>query len=435
MEELLIKIKNDNDKSEWITLLNEQDIYFNYEKNTCGEFTRLILKIKKNTKKHNLTYYYCNGRVIDTINWKYIAIPPIAFNKSYKIVKINRFLSNYDIIKVIDGTIVTFYYFNNKWNISTSNGYDVSSFYWIGLKTYTQIINDLMQNYKNAVENTGFNMIDNETLEFTKLDKNKSYTVGIRHHDFHPLKVDPEIMWNVQHVDLSTGEINYNDGLLGIPNQKILKFDISSVQEILELNKISIYTDYNYGYILRSKNLDITKKYSSILLNTQLLKNIKQYIYEYPSQFIKQYITNSNRLEFIILKNYFSHNKEILELFPQFHEKYNLYEKIINETINYIIKLNTEINNNDHAIHSNNDHAIHSSNDHAIHSSNDHAIHSNNDDNVKTPIKILGHSLNKHISKIDIINYKNINCKSIIKDYIMNPEYSVLFLYALNKYK
>ena len=401
--------------SRLLDLCNSYELYFNYDKDCDNTIKRLIFRIKKNNKTHPLLYYYCNGLVIDAINWSVLSSPPIAFNKKYFAGDISNNLDQYEIIKVIDGTVVTIYYWNDVWNISSSNGYDVSRYYWMGEMTYSEIIYDLISRlYPEVIENLGISLINNTRLDFKNLDKTYCYTIGFRHHNFHPLKNDPEKIWNIQKTKLSTLDVIYNEAIDGLQKQSILTHNIT-LDEINNINKMSIslsmkpvdYT-FNYGFILRSNNVSVTKTLSSILLDSPLLKKIKRTIYEYPSESVKQYITNDNRFDYIAIKNYFNKvdRTDILQLYPQLTDKYSMFAKCIKETIDCIIAILKNKITKDKIILP-----------------------------FSTEIVTLSYALIKHISKYDAIDPNHKDTESVLKDYIMNSDYAVLILNTINKYK
>lgn len=402
---------------EIVPLITKFDIYFNYEKNKNNIITRIILRIRRNNNVHPLLYYYCNGCVIDTLKWKVVSVPPMAFNKRKVPDLIESYYKQglYDVLKVIDGTVVTFYYWSNHWNIASNNSYDISSFYWIGNMNYAEIIYDLFNRlYPDVIDTHGIQLLNNTTLDFTKLNKNKSYTIGFRHHTFHPLKIDSEYMWNIQNVQLSSNKIEFNDGIQGLPNQQIITA-VNSLDQLNYINK-SAMSDatrpenpvFNYGFILRSKNPAITKEFSNILMSSTLLKKIKKNIYEYPNNSLKQFITHNNRFEYITMKNFFnkSERNEMIQLYPQLLERFPLYSKCINDTVTCTLKIikNKQTNINEHL-------------------------------NFQTCIITLAYSLYKHISKFEALDPFNNDTESILKDYYSNIEYSILFLNAINKYK
>jgi hypothetical protein len=388
------------------SLCESYDLAFYYDKNSKDSIVRIIFRIKKNNKSHKPIYYLCNGLVIDVEKWKQCNVPPIAFNKNLQSIDIKK----YNIYKIIDGTVVTFYYWKSKWNISTNNSYDVSSYYWMGNKTYAQIINDLMTRlYPEAVKSNGFELIDSETITFKKLNKEFSYTIGFRHHDFHPLLKDPECIWNIHHSNMDI--IYYKDGLTNIPNQVPISSSYT-LEELQSFIKTSI-TDamkpepvINYGYILKSKCIEETMEKSNILIPSPLLQKIKTYIYEKPMGELHSNINHNNRFNYIVLKNYAkniisSDHNDLSKLYPQIQNKYDTIQKFINETIECIISLKK---------------------------SKDYT-------NKNTSIIILANSLINDISKYEIIDYNDhVKCKSILKDYILNQQYYIWILQTLNNY-
>ncbi len=413
----IIKNFNTNFLTELIPFINKFDVYFNYEKDKNDKIIRIILRIRKNNNIHPLIYYYCNGCVIDTVKWNVISYPPIAFNKRHISELIESYFKQglYDVIKVIDGTVVTIYYWRNRWNISSSNNYDISSNYWIGELTYAEIIYDLFKRlYPDSIEQCGIELIDNTTLNFNKLNKNKSYTIGFRHHNFHPLLKDPECMWNIQNVNTSNGKKEFNDGIPGILNQKIITA-INSLDQLKYNTKTSILDAsrienpvFNYGYILRSKDISVTKECSNILISSPLLLKIKKNIYDYPVNSLKQYITHLNRFEYIALKNFFnkSEKNDMIQLYPQLVEKFNIYNKCINETILCTMTLlkNKQMGLTEPL-------------------------------NFQTCIITLAYSLLKHISKFEALDPFNKDTELVLKDYYSNIEYCILFINCINKYK
>lgn len=422
--ELISKIKSLTVIEDINLVLNSHDLVCHYEKTnerkSPNGMLRLILRIKKNNNVHPLVYYYCNGCVIDTIKWKVVSMPPMTFNKRQMPTLIESYFKQklYDVIKVIDGTVVTIYYFNNRWNISSSNNYDISPCYWMGNLTYAEVIYDLLKRlYPNAIEQNGVTLIDNISLQFSKLQKNKSYTIGFRHHNFHPLLDDPERMWNIQITNLDNGNVEYNHGLKGIPNQQVITA-VDSLDQLFHLNKVNTMDIvkaenngvYNYGYILRSKNIEATKEYSNIILYSTLLKGIKKSIYEYSSDYIKQYINHENRFEYIALKNFFNkiERNDIIQLYPQMIERYKVYSQCINDAISCMIIIMKSKHNN---------------------------IQVDSSSLTFQPCIItLAFSLIKHITKYEALDPYHKDIESILKDYIMNVEYSILFLHAINKY-
>jgi hypothetical protein len=266
-------------------------------------------------------YYECNGLVIDARTWRALAVPPNAFNNQPTSKAIDTFLAEdcYDIIRVDDGTVVTLYCWDHptegpSWALASSNGYDVSSLRWFGQLTYAAIFYDITQRlYPDFGAQTGMSLetrADGTTrLNFTNLDHSRCYTIGFRHHNFHPMKSDPERMWQIQSTDLS-GTIpqvvfsGNGHGLPVIPDQyvyadnflgKPLTLEILRNNGSTAISQAATYAaqfvaaahpqlpaELNYGYILRARASarGVTKEHSNILIDTPLLKRIRKIIYE-----------------------------------------------------------------------------------------------------------------------------------------------------------
>lgn len=394
-----------NDQIEKLHILcNKHDLNFKFEKNNFGpnnsngKITRILFKLNKTNKEHTTLHYLCNGLVIDPYKKIQCNAPPIAFNKGHIFSNIN--LENYNIYKVIDGTVVTLYY-SYKWNISTNNAYDVSGYRWIGEKTYAMILSELMYNlYKPSIKSNGFRLIDNDTaITFDKLDIQYSYTIGFRHKSFHPIEADPECMWNIQKVNLITKEVFLDTGIHGIPDQRPIS--VSSVKEMLEFNRTAL--DYacnsnifHYGYILKSKDVAITKEKSSILLPSTLLQEVKKTLYEYP-KIDKDVLNHRNRFHFIVIKNYFNvlDKHEIYRLCPKLQRETLMLSELVNNVIETILMIyqNKKV------------------------------------ESIDKKFDILVHKLKNDIKeKINVNEENENNVKSIIRNFVINPQYYLLFL-------
>ena len=375
---------------------------------------RVILSATHRRYRYNsLLCGECNGVVFDARTWEFLVIPPRAFNFQFKHCVVDDALAagHYDIIPVDDGTVITLYQWNEPgkgltWCLSSANGYDLSSLLWMGPNTYTEIFYKAGICYKefaNPETGTGMSLLQIDKrfrLSFQKLDPTYCYTVGFRHHDFHPLIADPPRMWQIQCANLKTGKIEYEFegeiGLKGIPRQKILSAEEkkellnkytknSSVkivanltyQSFLQLVKTAygdavhelhtvnaniqendidghpptpassedkpqtqVARKFNYGYILRSRNPGKTGCCSDILIESSLFKWIRKLIYEQhsASPLVREELNNLNRLEYSAIRAYLDENnrKMFISLFTQFQTKYLNYGEFIRTLISQI---------------------------------------------------------------------------------------------------
>jgi len=434
---------------------------------------RIVLSVEKRNQKASLERYIplrqeCNGVVIDARTWRALVIPPSSFNPFPTTKVVDSYLAEdlYDVIRVDDGTVVTLYCWDHPedgpvWALASSNGYDVSSLCWIGQITYAGVFHDLATRiYPEFVTVTGMTLktaVDGSThLEFANLDRSRCYTVGFRHHNFHPLEFDPERMWQIQSTDLS-GESpvvifspdDESTGLPVIPKQNVCQ-DLAELAakaialeskdeeqpkggvltfkllQALGSDAFSRATDYiadlahrkvsqpdtnvlpeeiNYGFILRSKNPAITGEYSDILVETYLLTRIRKIVYERAPRSVRDNLTPDDRLEYNAMRAYLTANsrEEFLALYPQWVRQYQIYEEFVNNVIQTI-----------------------------IHATRQRAMTpASRVPALKSATGQVASALLNHISRYERITPFHKETESIVRDYVVNPEYAYLFLNAI----
>ena len=253
------------------------------------------------------------GTVIDVNTWKVLAMPPPQPNSKFSRKTLK--LSNYEVAKIIDGTIVTLYYFEDAWNISTVNGYDVSNITWIGSKTFAQLLYDALSENKNLVESSGLSLDkDDGRLNFTNLSTDYYYTIGFRHENIHPphnkMRCPRRVAWfvNSNVPDIDKSPMQY------LPTQSIVNIEL-----IKNIDELFLKSPSDYGYILRNKK-------ETLLVESELTKTIKKWVYTIPK--IGE-LNSSNRLLFVIVRAYLSDYKDkFLIMFPQFAQEYKKCEII-----------------------------------------------------------------------------------------------------------
>lgn len=185
----------------------------------------------------------------------------------------------YEIHKVYDGTNIGLYYYNDKWTISTVNGYDVNDLIFTNNKTYKEILDEILQDYPH--------------FSYNNLDQNKCYSLIMKYNDFHPFQNNNYVIL-LQSVDLielnieNKLKISFNDDI-GLPCQSF-EYKNLSINELYKLNENS-YKNYlkiginnnsfnpHLGFILRSKNFNKTKEYSNIFSESVLMSYIRNMIY------------------------------------------------------------------------------------------------------------------------------------------------------------
>lgn len=263
---------------------------------------------------------YANGLMFDTESRKITVLPSPRFNRKNKNVRYD--LSKYKIYKIRDGSIVNFHYNEsiNQWVMSSANGWDVTNYFWLGNKTYDEAFKECAAKYPN--------------FSFDRLNRNYCYSIGFRHHEFHPLLSDPEALWFVQAVDLSQDMTNgltvEYDTDIGIPvQQQIVLGPRNSLFSDLgiALSDFIIKQTINYGFILRGDN----GQYSNVLLESSLMQKIRKLIYNMPKG-MHELSTPAKRNKFIVLRAYLSVDcYDFRSLFPQYEPLIAQYETAITQ--------------------------------------------------------------------------------------------------------
>jgi len=340
----------------------------------------------------------CNGVVLDAETWEYLAVPPREFNYRAPEAAVDVFLAKglYDIIQVSDATVVTLYKHparKDAWCISSSNGYDVSSFRWMGGKTFAEVIYELLGAYVAFAAETQMGLVrvagGDETdlggdsapkktaetfLTFKKLDPACSYTIGVRHHNYHPLLHDPPGAWNIRATRLSDQTVAA--GLKGIPAQKVYTAaEIHTMrgaggstepvtQRILkgllegaladaktEIAKdphrtapvdpdaTVRVTPFAYGFVLRSRAPKATGVFSDVLVQSDLLLRVQSLVYRRHQTEIRSLLDHGNRLEYNALRAYLTplRRRDFVELFPRLQPRYKAYAALIQDIVRRVV--------------------------------------------------------------------------------------------------
>jgi len=401
-------------------------------------------------------YYECNGLVIDARTWRALAVPPSAFNPRPATKAVDALLAEglYDIIRVDDGTVVTLYSWQHPvdgavWALASSNGYDVSSLCWIGQLTYAEVFYDITSRlYPAFGAATGMSLERKEDgttrLRFTSLDASRCYTVGFRHHNFHPLAADPERMWQIQCTDLSgaTPTVVYSGGLPAIPEQSLCA-DLAALasEAALAAGKPSdtpltveglralgrdafsratafiagragsapaaaaLPAELNYGYILRSRDPSRTGEHSDILVETPLLERVRKFVYERAPRTVRDELTSADRLEYNAMRAYLtaSERLDFLALYPNWVPRFQAFEEFVNNVVHLVI----------HAIRQR------------------AMAPASREPAMKSATGQVARALLDHICRYESLTAFHKDTESIVRDYVVNPEYAFLFLRAM----
>jgi len=233
------------------------------------------------------------------------------------------------IYETNDGTTIGLYYYKDEWVIRTNNGYDVGNYKWVGNKTYKTVFEEITAVYPE--------------FSLDKLDKNKCYTIGFKHPDFHPFREGLAIgvikAWlidstNTSYITENKGVMENNQKLdeIGIPAQNALSdVDIPKMLKKIDtaLSDFMTRGEVFYGMILNSPK-------GSYIIQSSLYRFISNIFYSGKDNFI----INSNgydRISYILLKAYLSCSNigigvtGFIKVFPQFSDIMLKYNTLMNE--------------------------------------------------------------------------------------------------------
>ena len=343
----------------------------------------------------------CNGAVLDTRTWRLLAVPPRALSARVLPREVDPFLAAglYDIIQVSDGTVGTLYRWAHPvqgpiWCLASQLGYDLFHLRWMGDLTYAEVLYELFSACPGCAEAAGLRLRrgllgeSDVRLDFAALDPDYSYTVGFRHRNFHPLVADPPGVWNIQAAELATGSVHYGPeapGVPGVPRQATfapadiarlvgaaaapgeggppgLPLEVAALhranQTALEDAKAAIARGppypsplapepgryvcaLHYGFILRSRELATTGRFSDFLLETPLLRRVRTLMYQRPVGVLRDELDHSSRLEYHALKAYLTltDREDFLALFPEFGPRFARYRLFTDDVIHLVIHM------------------------------------------------------------------------------------------------
>jgi hypothetical protein len=263
----------------------------------------------------------------------------------------NNTTSDTPIISAQDGTTITMYYFGDTWVFSTHRGFDVGRLKCTD-RSYADLIHETLEAY---------------AFDFDKLDKNKCYTIGFNHEDFHPFHSrggsgvtvphtddnDVDMVgndaanvrqhkhtcaWFIQSVDIvafNAGKlvVRYDDDI-GLPLQTRVTFN--SINDMFQTAN-GAYDMYkkkgvvNFGYLLRINNRDY-------LVESSLLRNIRNIFY---SNKFNKLESKFDKRKYIIVNSFMDATKhEIFKtLFPRFDSDFKLIEDKVSQLVKSVVNI------------------------------------------------------------------------------------------------
>jgi hypothetical protein len=297
----------------------------------------------------------CNGLVMsapqnETSDWKIKVVPVPTLKGSVSANKIEKFMAHelYNITEVREGTVISLYFFDGEWRMSTARGVNVTNLKWDGM-TYKQYFNEVLVEKKINV-----------TKFYNSLNKERAYTLGFKHHARHPFTYNHKFdLWfihctvngaisTINPFTQTTGsastetKVDIKDASTKlpwiIPSQKLIKnIDLRtgifrSIQDSLRLFLTDLKENrtptISFGYILRSKDPSRTKENSNIILESRLMQKIRKLYYHGDFLHFSRHL-GITRKQYVIMNSFLNQNNHrgFKALFPQFKPEFTKFKK------------------------------------------------------------------------------------------------------------
>lgn len=301
--------------------------YEDFETHTLYIFSLFRSNLVKPIDEH--TKLICNGLILEhnkELNlWRPIYIPNKSPIRNYKEIINSHISAGHDIYCLNDGTIINMYYYNG-WRMSSRTSTYINNIYMTKNKTFMELFDESLK-YSNS----------SYDILCESLEKNKTYSFGFKHKDFH--------MFNIVDEPYKVWVNYYRDEDLNLHITPVLGFNPAQTTDINMYNSLknkcdnSLNAFYNnsqicYGFLIHKYGTD-----EFFLLESKLLNKIKMLIYN--TKLLKK--INENQLDkdvYITLHAYldFRDRRHFSSLFTHLSSKYYpTFTKIINNTVNNII--------------------------------------------------------------------------------------------------
>ena len=308
---------------------------------------RMVLTCDRASRNHQIELASeCNGIVININTWDILSYPPAAlsFNMQKSTILDCFKTKMYEIYYADFGTVTTLYYFDNKWQLSTANSYEIDNMIWLGKKTFRELIDELFASIE---------------LDINKLDTNLCYSFGFHHNEYHKFNgatQKPVRGWFIRAINLTkfNGEnnesadyhlnsenmtTNNNVFFNKMPKQqeatdiiKILSADPeAALKKIDEKCNEALLKYFNnpkcipcYGFILKSVKPEII---ADVLIESTLQTKLRQLIGQRPPTDIPP----EDRFQWMMINSSFSieYRPVFKSLFPQTNNSIDKLDEIM----------------------------------------------------------------------------------------------------------
>lgn len=283
------------------------------------------------TQKFDKIACECNGLILEAPTWNILNVPTPTPLTSVNNTVLNRLLTQnkYNIYKIIDGTMIYLYHWEGKWYISTARGLDMENVQING-HSYIDLLTDVINIYGHSF-NSFTDLLD---IEF-------SYAFIICNNKIHPFVSNINSITFVHKANQLDGNYNINRDAHGISLNIPYQYKLTTTIKMRDLYSTlsAAVSNWNneqeplFGYLLIAKtNLKQNMEHYCVLLESSLLRQIRQFIYD------KKFMDYGAYRELAsIIAAYISPKRQLfLDMFPIYSEAYKIIEDVQKDTVNNI---------------------------------------------------------------------------------------------------
>jgi len=298
---------------------------------------RVIFSISRAARNgsFNAMQQECNGLILEAGTWRQL-VEPIRTPRTHikNVGSVRSWLRQglYDVYLANDGTVINLYFFDDQWVISTTRGIEMNKTVFCTLDYATMFEQALASVLPETVPEDFYG----------GLDTSKSYTFILRHKDVHAfadhdapalvfVKCAPSDASEESESEQPASNRTVFGGGDGVPQQVRIEEDNLTILFKEAAGALDILCELDkpvYGFVLVSRAPETTGDHSHIIIESSLLRKIRQYWYD--GRFMKLAADNNVHRNTAALVDAFisSGNAlscEFLALFPQFTDTFEGY--------------------------------------------------------------------------------------------------------------
>lgn len=276
------------------------------------------------------------GTVLERGTGKLLTLLPYLQRRIRNVKQLNQHLDDYTVYKARDGTMVSLYYYDSQWVMSTNSGLSMNNMKWRNQLSYQEMFCQAL-----------YDSLEYTFEQFTSLlDQSTIYCFGFTHEWMHPF-AKSRAVWFVQSVNRDTLEYNLNlskvlpdiPSYMNVEEQEIIERP-KNVQELF--NKVVLTLDQYcngvesespFGYILVNGQ-------TRIYIISRLMKFIKDSWYD------RRLHSDKDLVGTAVINAIVNGNQQTFTKLFGYQDKVDYYTSAINKVIECMCNDDSEYSEN-----------------------------------------------------------------------------------------